>query len=90
MLGILYSRQDEFEYFREVLTKIVHPAEVIYQDLILLANYETTEGILKLENQIKLVPDRAQDFFDFLNNTRDCWNTFPFVTLTLESITANY
>lgn len=28
---------------------------------------ETAEGILKLENQIQLVPDRAQDFFDFLN-----------------------
>src|ERR1051325_397789 len=28
---------------------------------------ETSEEILKLENQIQLVPDRVQDFFDFLN-----------------------
>ncbi len=27
----------------------------------------TAEGVLKLENQIKLAPDRARDFFDFLN-----------------------
>jgi len=28
---------------------------------------ETVEGILNMENQIQLVPDRAQEFFDFLS-----------------------